>query len=86
MPGWTGKILRVDLSRGRSAIQEYGGDIARDFIGGRGLAVKLLWDELEAGVDPLSPENELVFAAGPLTGLPSPSAGKLVVESRSTCT
>ena len=86
MPGWTGKILRVDLSRGRSAIQEYGGDIARDFIGGRGLAVKLLWDELEAGVDPLSPENELVFAAGPLTGLPSPSAGKLVVASKSPLT
>ncbi len=56
------------------------------FIGGRGLAVKILWDELPVGVDPFSPYNKLVIAAGPLSGLPAPSSGKLVVASKSPLT
>jgi aldehyde:ferredoxin oxidoreductase len=66
--------------------REYPRDLAERFVGGRGFAVKLLWDELRPGTDPLSPDNILIFAAGPLTGYPLPSSGKLVVASKSPLT
>ncbi len=86
MKGWWGRILRIDLSRGKSWIQELDPKIYTDYIGGRGLAIKVLWDELPPGIDPLSPYNLLIFAAGPLSGLPLPSSGKLVVASKSPLT
>jgi aldehyde:ferredoxin oxidoreductase len=48
--------------------------MARNFLGGRGFAAKILWDELKPNVDPLSPENRLIFAAGLLTGFALPSS------------
>jgi len=86
MKGWTGKILRVDLSREKSVVQEFGADFALKFLGGRGFAAKILWDETKPGISPLSPENPLVIATGPLTGLPLPSSGKLVVAAKSPLT
>ncbi|MCD6488817.1 MAG: aldehyde ferredoxin oxidoreductase family protein [Desulfurococcales archaeon] len=86
MYGWTGKLLRIDLTRKKAVIQDIEPAILKDFIGGRGLAIKILWDELPVGVDPFSPHNKLVIAAGPLSGLPAPSSGKLVVASKSPLT
>jgi aldehyde:ferredoxin oxidoreductase len=86
MAGWQGRILRVDLTRKKYVVQELDGFVARDFIGGRGLAVKILWNELPPGVDPLSPHNKLVFATGPLTGLTGVNMGKLVVAAKSPLT
>ena len=86
MRGWNGEILRVNLSKGKTRIEEYGSDFALNFLGGRGFAIKTLWDELKPGIDPLSPENKLVFAAGPLTGFALPSSGKLLVASKSPLT
>jgi len=86
MFGWNGRILRVDLSRSKAAVEKYDSDLARKFIGGRGFAVNILWDELRPGVDSLSAGNRLVFAAGPLTGLALPSSGKLVVAAKSPLT
>jgi len=86
MGGWWGRLLRVDLSRGKVSIVEIDKSILTDFIGGRGLAVRLLWDLNPPGVDPLSPYNTLVVASGPLSGLPLPSSGKLVVASKSPLT
>ncbi|MGC9130822.1 MAG: aldehyde ferredoxin oxidoreductase N-terminal domain-containing protein, partial [Pyrobaculum sp.] len=86
MPGWQGSILRVNLTKRKWVVQRLDPAVARDFIGGRGLAVKILWDELPPGVDPLSPHNKLIFAAGPLTGLPGPNFGKLVVAAKSPLT
>ncbi|HSB07846.1 MAG TPA: aldehyde ferredoxin oxidoreductase family protein, partial [Thermodesulfobacteriota bacterium] len=57
----------------------------RDFLGGRGFAIKLLWDEVR-NVDPLSEKNKLIFAVGPLSGQLLPSAGKMVVASKSPLT
>ncbi|HIE54436.1 MAG TPA: aldehyde ferredoxin oxidoreductase, partial [Chromatiaceae bacterium] len=85
MKGWWGRILRVNLTNNKTWVQEYSPDIAQQFIGGRGLAIKILWDEVK-GVDPLSPENKLIFAAGPFNGLPTPSGGKLVVAAKSPLT
>jgi len=86
MKGWNGKILRVDLTKGTSKITTYTEDIAKRFIGGRGLAVKLLWDELPQGADPLGPENMLIFAAGPYTAYTVPNSGKMVVAAKSPLT
>jgi len=86
LKGWNGRLLRVDLARGKTSVQEYSSDLATRFVGGRGFAVKLLWDELRPGIDPLGPENMLIFATGPLTGLTLPSSGKMVIASKSPLT
>jgi len=86
MHGWNGKLLRVDLTKGKAVPQEYDTSFAKTFLGGRGFASKILWDELKPGVDPLSPENRLIFAAGPLTAFPLPSSGKLLVAAKSPLT
>ena len=86
MKGWNGRLLRVDLTKSKTKVQEYDEDLAKRFVGGRGFAVKLLWDELKPGTGPLSPENMLIFATGPLTGFVLPNSGKIVVASKSPLT
>lgn len=86
MKGWNGKILWVDLSRGDTRAIDVDPEFAAGYVGGRGFAVKLLWDHVPPGADPLGPDNLLVVAAGPLTGLPGPSTGKLVVAAKSPLT
>jgi len=84
--GWHGRILWVDLSRGKSWVEEYPESMAHEYLGGRGYAIRILWDRLEPGTDPLSPGNIIVYAVGPLTGLPLPSSGKMVIASKSPLT
>ncbi|MEM1558980.1 MAG: aldehyde ferredoxin oxidoreductase family protein [Candidatus Bathyarchaeia archaeon] len=81
-----GYILRVDLTRGKTITDDYSDSLKTMFIGGRGFAAKILWDYLPIGIDPLSSENKLVIAGGPLTGLPIPSSGKIVLASKSPLT
>lgn len=66
--GWNGTILWIDLTKGKVTKQPLSKDTAYNFIGGRGLNIKALWDEIKLRIDPLSPENVLCLAAGPLTG------------------
>ena len=61
---WVGKVLRVDLSKGEITDEELDLDLAEDFLGGRGLATKVFFDEVDAKIDPLSAENILIFATG----------------------
>ena len=86
MKGWNGRLLRVDLSKRKAGAQKYDAGLARNFLGGRGFAVKILWDELKFGVDALSAENKLLLVAGPLSGFLLPSSGKLVVAAKSPLT
>jgi aldehyde:ferredoxin oxidoreductase len=86
MKGFTGKILRVDLSSSSYKSQDLDEKTAREFLGGRGLGAKILYDEQNAGIDPFSPENILVFATGPLTGTKTPSSGRHFVISKSPAT
>ncbi|GAG30470.1 unnamed protein product, partial [marine sediment metagenome] len=66
--GYTGKILRVDLSTGN--MTDVSTSIYADrFIGGRGIAAKIHWDEVPPQVGALDPENRLIFITGPLAGL-----------------
>jgi aldehyde:ferredoxin oxidoreductase len=85
MKGYTGKLLRVNLSNGKISKEEISESMQRDFLGGRGFAVKLLWDEVKR-VDPLSERNKIVFSTGPLSGQLLPSSGKMVVASKSPLT
>ena len=69
--GYAGKLLEVDLSRDRIRETEPKEEILRQYVGGRGLAVKLLWDRLGKNwrqIDPLGPRNLLLALTGPLTG------------------
>jgi len=68
MDGWVGKILRVDLTKGDYVEEELDVNLAKKFVGGRGLASKILFDEIDPMIDPLSPGNKLIFATGPATG------------------
>ena len=86
MQGWTGVFLNIDLTKSKAAPEQYDESLALNFLGGRGFAAKILWDRLKQGTDPLSPENKLIFAAGPLTGIGLPNSGKLVVASKSPLT
>ncbi len=86
MFGWNGVFLQVNLSKNKAVAESYIASLALNFVGGRGFAAKILWDRLKPATDPLSPENKLVFAAGPLTGLGLPSSGKFVVAAKSPLT
>jgi aldehyde:ferredoxin oxidoreductase len=86
MYGWQGKILRVNLSKSEFAVEDLDPQIAKDYIGGLGLGVKYLYDEIDPTVDPFSPQNKLIFATGPLTGTGAPSANRYVVVTKSPLT
>lgn len=73
----------MNLSKSKAFAKPYDAIFAKNFLGGRGFAAKILWNEFKSGIDPLSPENKLVFAVGPLTGFALPSGGKMVVASKS---
>lgn len=86
MPGWMGKILRIDLSQGSHEVESLDLALAKNFIGGRGLAAKILCDEVDPTVDALSPENKLIFATGPLTGTGAISGCMFDVVTKSPLT
>jgi len=81
-----GRLLTVDLSDGRIYEDEIPMGWIEGFIGGSGLAARLLWDHLHPQVDPLGPENPLLFITGPLTGTAGPAVGRFTVCARSPAT
>ncbi|MBM3291999.1 aldehyde ferredoxin oxidoreductase family protein [Candidatus Bathyarchaeota archaeon] len=86
MKGWNGRFLRVNLTTKKIFQQNYSEEFAKKWLGGRGFAIKLLWDELASGTDPLSPDNMLMFLTGPYSGYAIPNSGKLVVAAKSPLT
>ena len=83
---YTGKILRVNLSTGKAQPEPLNEKWARDFLGGKGLSIKYLYEELEPGIDPLSEANKLILMTGPTTGTIVPNSGKLAVAAKSPAT
>lgn len=81
-----GKILRVDLSSGKIKTEEVDKSLLRSYIGGRGYASRLLYEELPAKTDPLAPENILIFSAGPLSGTSAPTGGRYMVVTKGPLT
>jgi aldehyde:ferredoxin oxidoreductase len=86
MKGYGGRILIVDLTRGASRIVPLGEDTARAFLGGNGLAAKLLWEHVPAGVDAFDPLNAVVFAVGPVTDTTVPGNSRACVAAKSPLT
>jgi len=86
MYGYAGKLVRVDLTRKRITLEDLGEEVARKYLGGAGVAAKIIFDEVGPKVDPLSPENRLVFATGPYQGTVIPGAGRYNVSARSPLT
>jgi aldehyde:ferredoxin oxidoreductase len=83
---YMGSILRVDLTTGKLTTEKFPRELARKFLGGRGLATKLFADEVDAKVDALSPKNKLLFATGPLTNTTAPTGGRYMVITKSPLT
>ena len=86
MGGWRGTILRVNLSKGTTKKEPLDPKLARAYIGGRGLGTKILSEEIDPTVDPLSPRNALILATGPLTGTNAPTGGRYMVITKSPLT
>ena len=81
-----GKILDVDLSNGKIEKRDIDPEFARKFIGGMGFSCKILYDEVGPNVDPLSPDNIVIFANGPLTGTRAPCSGRTEITTKSPLT
>jgi len=84
--GYYGKLLRINLSTGKTAEENIPDRMVEDYLGGRGFASKILMDELEANIDPLGLENKLVFITGPLTGTIVPTTSRLCISAKSPLT
>ena len=83
---YTGQILRVNLTTGDMWVDRPADDFYRAYIGGRGFILHYLLTEMPAGVDPLSPENLLIFATGVVTGTTLPGSGRHAVGAKSPLT
>ncbi len=84
--GYHGHLLRVNLSEHSYITEEIPEKLLVDYIGGRGLGSKILFDETPANVDPLGPENKLLFVTGPLTGINAPTTSRFSVVTKSPLT
>jgi len=73
--GYAGRILRIDLSTGKTKVSPLSVEYAKKYIGGIGLGMALLLENSEPRVDPLSPENPLILTTGPFSGTMAPTGG-----------
>lgn len=84
--GYNGNILRVNLSKDKVSTESPDEVFYRRYMGGEGFVAYYLLKELETGIDPLGPENKLIFAAGPVTGAPIPGSGRNSIGAKSPLT
>lgn len=83
MFGWHNKLLRVDLSNKKIRIENINPEVSKAYIGGRGVAMRYLYDEVDPTTDPLGPGNKLIMATGPLTSTPAPTGNRYMVIAKS---
>ncbi len=83
---WAGKILRINLTAGTVASEPLNMAWARNYLGSRGLATKYLVEEMAAAVDPLSADNKIIWATGPLTGTMASTGGRYTVVTKGPLT
>ena len=84
--GYAGRILRVDLTSRSVKVEPLPEGLALNYLGGTGFAARILWDEVNANTDPLSPENVLIIATGPVNGTAFPPSGRYMMASKSPLT
>ncbi|MEY2653495.1 MAG: hypothetical protein RLZZ524_522, partial [Pseudomonadota bacterium] len=83
---WAGKILRVNLTAGTVTSEPLKMDWAKQYLGSRGLASKYLVEEIDPKVDPLSPDNKIIWSTGPLTGTMASTGGRYTVVTKGPLT
>ena len=86
MSGWMGTIIRVDLAKGTIKKEPLNLKYAHDYVGARGLGSKYLCEEVDPKVDPLGPDNKLIFMTGPLTGTAAGCGGRYQVVAKAPLT
>ncbi len=84
--GYMGRILKVDLSRGKIVKEDLKSGFLKKYIGGAGTAGKILYDTVPSWADAFDPINRLIFSTGPITGTPVPGAARFTVVSKSPLT
>ncbi len=84
--GWTRKILRINLTTGTVKSEPLNMDWASKYLGQRGLATKYLVEEIDPKIDPLGPDNKMIFATGPLTGTAASTGGRYSVITKGALT
>jgi len=84
--GYCGQILRVDLTKMTCKSEKLKEDWARDFVGGKGLGIRYLYDIVRPGTDPYSPQNSVIFMTGPLTGTVASTMSRIAVVTKSPLT
>jgi len=84
--GYWGKVLRVDLTNKIYKIEDVPESVWKMFIGGSGFGAKILLEEVPPKIDPLSPENKIIFAIGAMQALRIPGSGKWSVVTKSPLT
>jgi len=84
--GYAGRVLEVDLTHGTHKVSPLAPELADQYIGGRGFVARTLYDTVPPGAEPLGPENIVVIAAGPLTGVFLPGCGKTHFGTKSPST
>ena len=82
---YSGVLLRIDLTNGK-VMKEKTASYSKKFIGGRGVNSKIMFDEIRSGMNPLDPENVIVFGLGPLTGTLCPGSSRVDVMTKSPVT
>jgi aldehyde:ferredoxin oxidoreductase len=86
MNGWMGSMLRVNLSHGNAVKVPLEENIAHHYVGGRGINMKILYDETKPGIDPLGPDNKMILGAGPCNGTLVPANSRLTISAKSPVT
>ena len=84
--GWNRKVLRVNLTAGTCKAEPLNMKWADEYLGSRGLSAKYLVSEIDPKVDPLSPENKMIMATGPLTGTMASTGGRYTVTTKGALT
>lgn len=74
MFGWSGNLLRIDVTNSTVKNEKIEKSVMKQYIGGRGLGTRLIYDEAGPNVDPRGPDNKVIFCVGPLTGTPMGSS------------
>ena len=86
MYGWIGQVLHIDLTKGSVNIEPLDKNLAHSFIGGRGINSRILYNEVGPEIEPLSPQNVLIFGTSPITGTSAPSSPRCTVSAKSPLT
>ena len=86
MKGLCGRLIRVNLTDGSIGVENIEDEVARKYIGGKGLAAYYAIREIKKGTDPLGPENKLYLFTGALTGTPAPLGNRTVAATKSPLT